>query len=190
MNNKILGWIFASVSILFLIFAITYQPGGNEEVSTATQTVSKGSHDSSKVNESPSNNSQIKTDNYKYLTGFTFNSSISEGLYSYTTSEKGNQYSVSLNTKAQESSGIHDESYPLERTKTNIGSSQIEYGYNEDFSIEDEVLTPAYSSISFDMTINSISYTGEITNLLSEASKQPLYEILVRLTKSIQVSLE
>jgi len=122
------------------------------------------------------------------LDAFEFNRKTSLGedkyIYSYTPINK-EDFSVAMTVSSEKKHAL-GEQYKLEKEIIEINSIQVEKGFTEEEYMGGIFVYYEYASLAFDFQINDKFYSGEITNLNSESSKEKLLAILEKLVVEVE----
>lgn len=178
--------ILISLCALFLITGCSENP---EKKNPTPQSITKNPTTEPDKQTNSENELQKKDElNLESLAGFQFVSKINAGsetdtIYSFTPSNESN-FSVTVLVES-ENSNIHSESYPLNKHTIDINGTQVSIGYQEEYIHNGIVFTNAYSSLAFDFEHQDKFFSGEVSNLKGEPSKDQLDTIVTKFVNSI-----
>jgi len=172
--------LIISISILFLAGCSSEAP--QKEMPVEKNTVVE-------VTEMGNPSTSSGQENLENLDSFEFIRKTSLGeneyIYSYTPINE-DDFSVAM-TVSEEGNSTFKEQYSLEKEIIDINSIQVEKGFTEEEYMGGIFIYYEYASLAFDFKINNKFYSGEITNLNSESSKEKLLAILEKLVTEINI---
>lgn len=178
MDQKTRMIIVAAIAIMFI----------GTTVACSSNNTNKSS--STSTSENTETKKEEKKTSLENLAGFTFShvQEVDDGsaIYSYRPSSD-NDFSVTVaigNKKFLTHEG--SATYTVEKGIKPIENIDVKVAYSEEYEHNGTILSEAYESLAFDFENGGKYYSGEVSSLKGEPSKDKLMEILTKFVIAIE----